>query len=1113
MTISQSLFGRKRQTSPSSKAPANRQARPCLAESLEPRLLLSHYVFPADAGTVNVANFGAIANDGLDDTAAIQAAIVYALQNTPSRYAAPTIVYIPTGTFNISDSLLGRVAPDTWSDGWLAGMVVMGESREGTILQLADNASGFGSASTPKPMIKTGSEGRSDNEPGGGNQAFRHGVYNLTLNVGAGNPGAVGLDFLTNNRGAVEEVTIIGSSTSGYCGIQMDRDWPGPGMIQDVEIQGFDYGVRMASHYQYSMTFENLTLKNQDVMGIYTDQNVLHIHNLTSINSVPVIKVNGGSGMVTLVDAVFSGGASGNAAIINNGGLFVRNLTSSGYGVTIDNNNGGSADISGGVNPVTVTEFSSHPRQYVFESPTTSLALPIEATPTYNTTDLNKWKSVTSEGATKNNSGDDDLAAIQAAIDNAAAQGKEVIYLPNGQYHVSGTIILRGSVKKIIGLSASINPTSAFNSANPIIRFDGGTSDTVILEHLRIGGFIEHNSDKTLVLRHGDITGYRNTAGGVGDMFFEDVIVGAQKQLKVLYPQSVWARQLNMEFGSTSLVENNGGTMWILGFKTEGEMTALTNNGGSVELLGSYFYPLNTPASTTPLIINNEGSFSGSFVISGDKYTKIVVETRDSVTRTLYRKNTTVSGDDKALGFWRYVPLYTGVEQLAAPTAPTSLTAVAASTSQINLAWTDTSSTESGFRIERKTGSGGTWAQIDSVGSNVVSYSDSALSPGTTYYYRIRAYNAAGDSAYCAEANATTQPLATDVEIAKYTFDGSTLASSDTDANTTAGSFTDGPGLAGGTAFYSGNSRGVNKTVLGTSAGYLSFANAVAGEEYFCFTVTAASGYAMDLTSLSLWAERAGSSPDSTSVTGSGDNYAAVVLTNNTDGGTTTADLSGNASYQGLTSATFRIYTFGNNCGGTDTARYRRYDNVIVKAVVYQTQAPEEVTLAKYDFANSSLASMDTDTHSTAGSFIDGPGLTGGTSFNNGARAVNRTVLGTAVGFLSAEDAKAGNEYFEFTVTAGTGKTLDLTSLSFYIGRAGSSPDRVSIQSSADGYTSWVRKDAAANASYTLDLSAPLYEGLSSITFRFYIHGNNCGGTDTTRMAWLDNVELKGYVI
>ena len=78
------------------------------------------------------------------------------------------------------------------------------------------------------------------------------------------------------------------------------------------------------------------------------------------------------------------------------------------------------------------------------------------------------------------------------------------------------------------------------------------------------------------------------------------------------------------------------------------------------------------------------------------------------------------------------------------------------STTQINLLWTDNSSDETGFKIERKTGAGGTYAQIATVGASVTSYSNTGLTPGTTYFYRVRATNASGDSAYSNEASTTT---------------------------------------------------------------------------------------------------------------------------------------------------------------------------------------------------------------------------------------------------------------------------------------------------------------------------------------------------------------------
>ncbi|MDI6791644.1 MAG: fibronectin type III domain-containing protein, partial [bacterium] len=87
--------------------------------------------------------------------------------------------------------------------------------------------------------------------------------------------------------------------------------------------------------------------------------------------------------------------------------------------------------------------------------------------------------------------------------------------------------------------------------------------------------------------------------------------------------------------------------------------------------------------------------------------------------------------------------------------APTNLEAVPMSSSRIDLSWSDNSGAEDGFKIERKTG-GGTYTQIDTVGVNITTYQDTGLDTQTTYYYRVRAYNAAGDSGYSNEANATT---------------------------------------------------------------------------------------------------------------------------------------------------------------------------------------------------------------------------------------------------------------------------------------------------------------------------------------------------------------------
>ena len=80
---------------------------------------------------------------------------------------------------------------------------------------------------------------------------------------------------------------------------------------------------------------------------------------------------------------------------------------------------------------------------------------------------------------------------------------------------------------------------------------------------------------------------------------------------------------------------------------------------------------------------------------------------------------------------------------------------------ELQVSWSDNSTNEDGFKIERKTGTTGTYAQIATVGVNVTSYTDSSLVDGATYCYQVRAYNSAGNSPYapevCGAARSTVQ--------------------------------------------------------------------------------------------------------------------------------------------------------------------------------------------------------------------------------------------------------------------------------------------------------------------------------------------------------------------
>jgi hypothetical protein len=98
----------------------------------------------------------------------------------------------------------------------------------------------------------------------------------------------------------------------------------------------------------------------------------------------------------------------------------------------------------------------------------------------------------------------------------------------------------------------------------------------------------------------------------------------------------------------------------------------------------------------------------------------------------------------------------------APPTAPSNLAAAGVSPSQIDLTWQDNAGDELGFRLERCQGTGcNTFAQIVELPANTTAYSDTSLAAGTTYSYRILAFNVAGDSTYSNASEATTQSILT----------------------------------------------------------------------------------------------------------------------------------------------------------------------------------------------------------------------------------------------------------------------------------------------------------------------------------------------------------------
>jgi hypothetical protein len=108
-------------------------------------------------------------------------------------------------------------------------------------------------------------------------------------------------------------------------------------------------------------------------------------------------------------------------------------------------------------------------------------------------------------------------------------------------------------------------------------------------------------------------------------------------------------------------------------------------------------------------------------------------------------------------GNGNYSPIASGTSQdLGSPNAPTGLTATVVNATSVKLNWTDNSTTENQFRIQRSS-DGMSWSTAGNVSANVTTYTVTGLIPGQISYFRVRAVDGGSTSAYTAVVSAVPQ--------------------------------------------------------------------------------------------------------------------------------------------------------------------------------------------------------------------------------------------------------------------------------------------------------------------------------------------------------------------
>lgn len=535
------------------------------------------------------------------------------------------VLFFPRGTYLVSRTLTW---PKRWNDRENWGMtMVRGENRDTTVIRLKDAT--FTDPSKPGAILFCGGFGSAD--------WFHNYVENLTFDVGRGNPGAIALQFYSNNSGAVRDCRFIACDGSGLVGLDLaHRDMNGPLLVRHCEVTGFQRGIA-TSHAVNSQTFEDIVLRGQKQLGFDNEGQTVSIHGLVSENDVPALR---SYGTLCLIEARItgSGSASNQPAVINyNGGrLLLRDVATHGYARAL-------ADVrtpdwlaalrvqgedrAGSLGP-RIPEYCSEKSTSPFPSSETSLRLAIKATPSVAWDDLKNWANVDAFGADPG-SKSDSTAAFQQAIDSGAS----TLFIP-GSYKLSSTVVVRGRVRRLVGLGGQIN--YGINQ-HISFRIADGLSSEVTLEHLaHVGGGMEVDTRRTVILRSISDSHIRFTERATGaEIFLEDVVTDALQ----LHGQKVWARQLNIENEGLHL-ENQGGSLWILGYKTERGGTLLsTRDGGRSEVLGGFSYT-TTAGGLAPMFVNRDSSVYAWFAevcFNGDPFKILIQEVRAGESRSVPR--------------------------------------------------------------------------------------------------------------------------------------------------------------------------------------------------------------------------------------------------------------------------------------------------------------------------------------------------------------------------------------------------------------------------------------------------------------------------------------------
>lgn len=549
------------------------------------------------------------------------------------------VIYFPAGTYLVSDTVTYRIENvrnlfHSKPFYQLArGIHFLGESAENTVIRLKDHAGGF-EAGAEKPVIayihKTPGDGRSEIT----NVAQMNTFADLTVDCGEGNPGAIGLRFVSSNSGRIENCGF--RSAGSFAAIETVNG--SEGVAENITAEGFDYGI--VSTDSAPLVWNHIRMKRIRKSGVLAGGRTI----LTDVRceGAELLSFAPGYGVCFADDCEVN-----EEVPTDHNTLMIRK--------------GDSVTARGRTTGIPFPE----ERRIPFRMP------PFPPSPRV---DPDEWVSVKAFGA-KGDGVSDDTEAIQ----NAMKSGKPYVLFESGRYFVNGSISVPANVRVVDFLFCDFEAGEAFRQmrGEGLFSVDGDSEDPLFFQHLyafeQLCGhfrFLRHNCRRELILRdlHTQTAAmYFNTVRGgrvwldncacTTGTYCEDAILerrGYPPEYCPVIPfefhgQTVRGRSVNPERADLEVL-NDASELVFYGFKTEGPGTMIrTVNGGKSELCvlnagightGTKRALIETDGSPVDLYFLRTGGFAPDLL-----FENVVSEETPTGKRTIHR--TDITGNEE----------------------------------------------------------------------------------------------------------------------------------------------------------------------------------------------------------------------------------------------------------------------------------------------------------------------------------------------------------------------------------------------------------------------------------------------------------------------------------